>query len=64
MAQHDYINETPGQRLRNWILSEMLAGRRLCRRGASGDRCHHRADLGRRAVPARRQQERAAAHAL
>ncbi|NBD29100.1 MAG: hypothetical protein GVY31_03555 [Alphaproteobacteria bacterium] len=26
MAQHDYISETPGQRLRNWILSEMLRG--------------------------------------
>ena len=26
MTQHDYINETPGQRLRNWILSEMLRG--------------------------------------
>lgn len=26
MAQHDYIEESPGQRLRNWILSEMLRG--------------------------------------
>ena len=26
MAEHDYIQETTAQRLRNWILSEMLRG--------------------------------------
>ena len=26
MAEHDYIQETPSQRLRNWALSEMLRG--------------------------------------
>jgi hypothetical protein len=26
MAEHDYIQETPVQRLRNWVLSEMLRG--------------------------------------
>ena len=26
MAQHDYINDSPAQRLRNWVLSEMLRG--------------------------------------
>ncbi len=26
MAEHDYIQETPAQRIRNWILSEMLRG--------------------------------------
>ncbi len=26
MTQHDYIQESPAQRLRNWILSEMLRG--------------------------------------
>ncbi len=26
MAEHDYITETPVQRLRNWVLSEMLRG--------------------------------------
>ena len=26
MAEHDYIQETPNQRLRNWVLSEMVRG--------------------------------------
>ena len=26
MAEHDYIQETTAQRLRNWILSEMMRG--------------------------------------
>ncbi len=26
MVEHDYIQETPSQRLRNWVLSEMLRG--------------------------------------
>ena len=26
MAEHDYIQETKTQRIRNWILSEMLRG--------------------------------------
>ncbi len=26
MADHDYIQETRSQRLRNWVLSEMLRG--------------------------------------
>lgn len=26
MADHDYIQETPAQRIRNWILFEMLRG--------------------------------------
>ena len=26
MTQHDYIDDSPAQRLRNWILSEMLRG--------------------------------------
>jgi len=26
MAEHDYIQESPTARLRNWVLSEMLRG--------------------------------------
>lgn len=26
MAEHDYIQESPTQRLRNWVLSEMMRG--------------------------------------
>ncbi|MFN7002275.1 MAG: RC-LH1 core complex protein PufX [Roseinatronobacter sp.] len=26
MAEHDYIQDSPVQRLRNWILSEMVRG--------------------------------------
>lgn len=26
MAEHDYIQETPTARLRNWVLSEMMRG--------------------------------------
>ena len=26
MAEHDYIEETPTSRLRNWVLSEMMRG--------------------------------------
>ncbi|MFU8899764.1 intrinsic membrane protein PufX [Roseinatronobacter thiooxidans] len=26
MVEHDYIQETPTARLRNWVLSEMLRG--------------------------------------
>ena len=26
MVEHDYIQETPNQRLRNWVLSEMVRG--------------------------------------
>lgn len=26
MAEHDYIQESPSARLRNWVLSEMMRG--------------------------------------
>ena len=26
MVEHDYIQETPAARLRNWVMSEMLRG--------------------------------------